>query len=126
MKKLRRVVSSSEQGFGMIDTLVATVLLGIAVVAMLAGFTYASMSTRENRERIQAIMLAQETLENLKQNDGKKNANWIVTSPPGYSVSVSNGKANDLDKLQAVTVKVAWQEAGKKRSLSMVEYIYLK
>jgi Tfp pilus assembly protein PilV len=70
MKKLRRVVSSSEQGFGMIDTLVATVLLGIAVVAMLAGFTYASMSTRENRERIQATMLAQETLENLKQNDG--------------------------------------------------------
>jgi Tfp pilus assembly protein PilV len=142
---------NSEQGIGLIDTLIATVLLGIAVAAMLAGFTYASAGTRENRERIQATMLMQETMENLKQYDGtsaiklaeiKPSAGIMVgtstTTYVKYTITESSGvtytvtgnvataNSNSLDKLKAVTLTVAWSEAGVTRSLQMVEYIYLK
>jgi type II secretory pathway pseudopilin PulG len=139
---------SREQGFGLIDTLIATVLLGIAVVAMLAGFTYASAGARENRERIQATMLMQETMENLKQNDGVATINLALMVPSDgdlvgtasttnalytitqnnvtYTVTVTAAPANSLTKLQAVTLTVAWTEVGVDRSMTMVEYIYLK
>lgn len=142
--------NDTEQGIGLIDTLIATVLLGIAVTAMLAGFTYASAGTRENRERIQATMLMQETMENLKQNDGVAAANfdlsvaipdgvtattdtstkvvYTVTPSSGveYTVTADSATANSLTNLQAVTLTVAWTVAGVDRSMTMVEYIYLK
>jgi type II secretory pathway pseudopilin PulG len=144
MRKLRRD-SNWEQGFGMIDMLVATVLLGIAVAVMMLGFAYASAGTRENRGRVQAIMLAQESLENLKQNDGVSttldlkvmkpedegeligagNGYTLTRSGVEYTVSAIATPTNGLSKLQAVTLTVAWTEAGVNRSLSMVEYIYL-
>jgi Tfp pilus assembly protein PilV len=129
MRKLKRA-SNAEQGFGMIELLVATVLLGIAIVGMMLGFAYASAGTRENRGRIQAAMLAQEALENLKQNDGVSTAldlnGYPFTTKEGYTVSVDEKEANGLSKLRAVTLKVEWKEAGVNRSLTMVEYIYLK
>jgi type II secretory pathway pseudopilin PulG len=135
----------------MIDMLVATVLLGMAVAVMMFGFAYASAGTRENRGRVQAIMLAQETLENLKRNDGADgdtfdlklatptdatnesgngttNYMYNITQDGGveYTVSITAATANGLANLRAVTSTVAWTEAEINHSLSMVEYIYLK
>ena len=93
-------------------------------------------------------MLLQETMENLKQNDGVADFDlaaavpddgtvttnnptkvvYTVTPSSGvaYTLTASSAPANSLTKLQAVTLTVAWSEAGAARSLTMVEYIYLK
>jgi hypothetical protein len=118
--------------------------LGLAVVVFMTGFSYSSAGTRENRERIKATMLAQETMENLKQNDGVDTLDLTVMKPTDgvlneagngytltedgveYTVSATAAMANGLANLRAVTLTITWNEVGVDRSLSMVEYIYLK
>jgi type II secretory pathway pseudopilin PulG len=138
-----------EQGGGVVDVLVATVLLGLAVVVFMTGFSYSSAGTRENRERIRAMMLVQDTLETLKQNDGADTLDLTAAVPAGTEVTTTgtgvtypvteNGIAYQLTleeptvtavaaltKLKPVQLTVSWTEAAASRSLTLVEYLYLK
>lgn len=64
-KQCKTSVREQEQGFSLIETLFATVILMIGLLAMLATFAYALATTHSVQEDQIARQTAQDTLENI-------------------------------------------------------------
>lgn len=132
----------SEKGWILIDSIAGMIILSTAVIALLLAFTQATKGTIASTNRTQATYLAQQTLENLKAQDGKSiiyetvalpadkdtvNKYTIVISTP--PVSAITADANQLSKyLKPYQVTVTWSDTSggpANKNVTMVGYCYV-
>ncbi len=98
-----------QQGLGLVETLVAVVILGTSVVAFATGLSAGSVSVREQDEISVTQGLAQTQLEYTKSLNFVPGAVTYpaVTAPPGYSLSIGVSAVPGTDtNIQKINVTV--------------------
>jgi competence protein ComGC len=126
-----------QQGFLLIEVVILSVIISVALVSIVSMFTRAASSTAESGKYITAINLAQKRLEELKTEDAVfwqdvcnngtiedskryrrystiNNTEYKFTTTPTNVKVQGNGTAVKLAK---VTVRVEWGTQGKKGNI---------
>jgi len=99
-----------ERGFGLVETLAAVAILGVAVVALVLGLSTGSITVREGNQELVAQSLAQTQLEYVKNYpyDPAATTYPTVDMPEGYSIGVEAGSIPDADTdIQRITVTIS-------------------
>ena len=100
----------NERGFGLVETLAAVAILGVAVVAFVLGLSTGSITVREGNQGLVAQSLAQTQLEYVKDYpyDPAATTYPTVDTPEGYSIGVEAGSIPDADTdIQRITVTIS-------------------
>ncbi len=102
-----------ERGFGLVETLAAVAILGVAVVAFVGGLSSGTIAVREGNQELVAQSLAQTQLEYVKDYpyDSAATTYPTVDTPEGYSICVEVGSIPDTDTdIQKITVTISRDE----------------
>lgn len=137
IEKSQNALLKSEKGWILIDSLLGMVILSTAIIALLLTFTQATKGSIVSTNRTQATYLAQQTLENLKLQDGNEKIDMPATLTAGkYIITIEPlavsaiTKASDLAthlKPYCVTVKLADTSGPSPTEIvQMVGYGYVK
>lgn len=135
--------SLRENGFSMIELLVALVLMGVLFVGVMAGFSRSTASTGLIHSKVMAINLAKERLEFLKQfekNGNNRDAtvwtftttkaingrNFAITSETVPDTELSTNYQSSQKYVIPVRVTVSWAENSKTRKVVMETFYYEK
>lgn len=100
----------NERGFGLVETLAAVAILGVAVVALVLGLSTGSITVGEGNQGLVAQSLAQTQLEYVKDYpyDPAAITYPTVDTPEGYSIGVEAGSIPDTDTdIQRITVTIS-------------------
>lgn len=100
----------NERGFGLVETLAAVAILGVAVVALVLGLSTGSITVGEGNQELVAQSLAQTQLEYVKDYpyDPAATTYPTVDTPEGYSIGVEAGSIPDADTdIQRITVTIS-------------------
>jgi len=127
----------SQKGFIFIDALVGMVILIIALTAIISAFTQTTKATSVSTNYNQAMFLAQQTIEDIKIQDGGSQINLSsITSPVSrnnvaFTITATNISVTDatLDaKVKPVQVTVTWNDpvSSSVRQVIIVSYYYTK
>ena len=104
-----RIMSRSERGFGLVETLVAVALLGSAVTTFLVALSTGSLAVTGHEVQAVAQELAQTQLEYIKSlpyNAGAASYP-VLAAPDDYIVGVTVSPVAGTDAaIQAVTVTI--------------------
>jgi len=103
----------NERGFGLVETLAAVAILGVAVVAFVIGLSTGSIAVREGNQELVAQSLAQTQLEYVKDYpyDSAATTYPTVHTPEGYSICVEVGSIPDTDTdIQKIMVTISRDE----------------
>lgn len=131
-----------QQGFLMIDILLAVVIISVALVAILSMFIQSTKATHCSAKYTMATHLAQEQMELFKNTQSvviknavvNSNATTIriptdprITLPTGFSM-VSQGKQHFEfpNALAEVTVTVSWQEQNQSYNMPITTFFSIK
>ena len=108
----RRIAFSSEAGVGLVESLIAVAIVGIAITALVATLSTGSIAVRKTDERVTAENLAQAQLEYTKAQayrPAPASYDTIAPLPTGYSISAEASSISDHDAdIQKVTVTVSY------------------
>jgi len=115
LAKTKACLVKSERGFGLVESLAAVAILGVAVVALIIGLSTGSVTVREGNQEAVVQSLAQTQLEYIKNYpyDPEATTYPTVDTPEGYSISVGVGSIPHTDTdIQKITVTVSRGEEG--------------
>ncbi len=110
LSRAKACLVGDERGFGLVETLVAVAILGVAVVALVLGLSTGSITVREGNQGLVAQSLAQTQLEYVKNYpyDPVATTYPTVDTPEGYSIGVEAGSIPDADTdIQRITVTIS-------------------
>ena len=119
-----RCVLSSQQGFSLLEILVALGILAAAAVTFLAGMETSSMAVMLSQERVAAESLAKSQMESIKSweyDEVNSTPNYEAAKLPdtaGYDIAISalrwdpvlNIESTDDTGLQQITVTITSDE----------------
>lgn len=123
-------------GWIYIDSLVGTIVVATALVAIILTYTQTTKSSIVATNRTQALYIAQQTLEYLKHND--RSATTLDLTIPNahptikgitYTVSLVqlDTRVNNDTKVIPVKVTVSWTDSvSQSSSIDLSTYYYLK
>lgn len=129
---------NSQKGWVFIDALIGMVILSVALTVILMAFTQNTKTTSATKNYNEAVIIAQQTLEELKLQDGvTTTSNVFITAPPdilrnGVSFSIitsSQTVSETLDnKLIPIRATVTWTEPTTNHAMQVqiVNYYYLR
>jgi hypothetical protein len=106
--KWTKQIKRSQQGIGLVETLVAVAILGTAIVTFITALSTGAISVGENGQETTAQRLAQSQLE-YTQNLAfdLTGAYPVIAAPAGYSLALTAGSVTGTDvNLQKITVTV--------------------
>lgn len=122
----------NSKGMGIVEAIVAIFIISVALLAILEGYRLSVDMSVSTRNHNTATYLAQQVLEELKKNDGKKVfiATTNVPSPQtinGVVYTIQQGSpVFDLgNNTVSVTVTILWVEGTGSRSARFTSYYYL-
>ena len=137
-------MSSTQRGFGIIDSLIAITITLVAVVAMLGAIPLAFSATNQSAVQLQALAAAQQYLEAIRQSVSSGGNGTLPSAPTiavdtgtsllgnggtttggGYFVISNNGcplLAGSTVRYDC-SVSAAWTQAGVSRSVSLEAYV---
>ncbi len=98
-----------ERGLGLVETLVAVGILGVAIVAFVAGLSTGSIAVRQAEGQVVAESLARSQLEYIKAQPYNPEAMTYppVEAPNNYSISVEVGSIpGGSADIQRITVAI--------------------
>ncbi len=124
-----KTVTKNQSGFTLIEVLIAIAILAILSVGIINTFSMVMVGSRHLELQNQAVIIAQNELEQLKtQSSFNVNANntislsnrfkeWTKSVPGGSGrITVSNYKDTPLKQVQ---VNVQWMEGARKESVEL-------
>lgn len=125
-EKMRsKKAKSKNAGFTMLELLIAILILGFGLLAVLLGNTYTQQASEKNYERMIAAQDASRVIESLRDAsvNGNFPANVVAAYPNGVAVGGFNNLTNELisvnytsttsDPLD-ITVTTSWRERGRR------------
>lgn len=125
--------TKNPKGWILIDALIGMVILSVALMALAAVYGQAVKTTAADKNYNYAVYLAQQTLEDLKTQDGTAAiilpADSDVTRDNNMTFHVKTRTISVSETLNAkivpVQVTVSWTEAGQlSKQVQMVSYYY--
>jgi Tfp pilus assembly protein PilV len=122
----RRRCPGGSEGFILLEVLVATVLMGVVLVALLQVLTSAIWAQEASLGHMQALLVAEKVLQEncdvsslaaatYQGRDG--DFNYLVRITPQYELA--NPQLNHLVMCSLIQVTVSWQERGHTKSLAL-------
>ena len=99
-----------EEGFSLVESLVAVAIMGTAVVTLVIALATGSIAISENDREVVVQSLARSQLEYTKGYTYDPDATTYptVTAPAGYSVSVAVSSVPDADTdIQKITANIS-------------------
>jgi type II secretory pathway pseudopilin PulG len=105
----RAAGASGERGVGLVESLIAVAILGVALVAFLAAFSTGSMAVGAADRHVTAENLARTQMENV-MGQAYAASYVTITEPAGYSITitVSSVDGRDQNEIQKITVEVTY------------------
>ena len=129
-------VGRGEKGFILMDSLVGILILTVALLAILLTYSQATITAVSAKNYNNAVYLAQQTVEELKKNNGKTEFDPFVESPVTikgiqYKINLTRLTITEVEantNLRQYKVIVAWDEKINSkvvpRSVELVDYYY--
>jgi prepilin-type N-terminal cleavage/methylation domain-containing protein len=120
---------SMRKGFTLAEVVVATSLVTVFIAALIGAHNLYIRSARLDPERVRAVFLAQEAVENLKF---ARSESWsaLIATLPGTQDETIDGKFTRTTTLSDVdahsklaTVTVTWDASGSTATVSLSTYI---
>lgn len=105
-----KVLVHDQRGLGLVESLVAVAILGIAAVGFAVALSSGTIAVREGEQEVIAQGLAQTQLEYTKSYsyDSQVTTYPTVAAPEGYTVSVEVNSIPDTDTdIQKITVTIS-------------------
>lgn len=105
-----RVWVQDERGLGLVESLVAVAISGVAVVALVLALSSGTIAVREAEHEVVAQSLAQTQLEYVKSYpyNGAATTYPTVGTPEGYAISVEVAPIPGTDtNLQKITTTIS-------------------
>ena len=123
MAWLRKVKGwgQDQRGVGLVESLVAVAILGIAVVAFIMALSSGAVAVREGNQQVVAQSLVRTQLEYIKSCDYDTTYSEVYT-PEGYTISVevdSIPEPDTDDNIQKITVTIS---LGDENILTVEDY----
>lgn len=140
--QIRISTKRSQAAFGLTESLIGVVIIGVVFTALYSGMTMGFQSVRSARENLRATQILLEKFESLRLY------NWDqITSTNGYipltftnhyvlnpqtagTVYTGSVRINPVpitevyrDDMRSVTVSVEWQTGNTRRSRSFTSYV---
>ena len=110
MKKVNFLTSfSNQRGYSLVESLIASAIVGIAITAFVAALSTASLAVQGNDKDVTAKNLAQTQMEDIMQQDYSSTGPYSkIVEPSEFSISINisaigDHPANEIQKI-AVTV----------------------
>lgn len=143
----RRKPRSSELGFNLIEVMVAVWVIGLMIVALYGGFSYAFSEIRLTRENIRASQILSERMEVVRLMNWDEVAKWPGYIPATFSApfvpggSATNGTdggfsytgrvtvtkppitENYSNDLRMIQIQVTWNSGKAVRSRQMTTFV---
>ena len=130
-------ILNKQKGWIFVDSLLAMVIVSIALVALLSAFMQTTKASSVATNYNQALFLAQETIEELKIQDGRERINLPNVIPPvqrnnviftitAAEITVADTALNV--NVHPVRIRVSWTEpvSGIVNEVIIVNYYYTK
>ncbi len=98
-----------EEGVGLVDSLAAVAILGVALVSVVVALSVGMITVRQGEQEMVAQSLVQSQLEYVKGYPYSPGATTypLIDTPEGYSLSVEVSSIPDTDTdIQKITVTV--------------------
>ncbi len=100
----------SEKGVGLVETLIAVAILGLALTALLSAISTGSLASTRSQERVTAENMARSELEYVKsQPYAAPPATYATVTPTagGYAISAAAAAISGADSaIEKVTVTI--------------------
>lgn len=127
----------SARGFTLAETVVATLLLTLAIVALYAAFAFGFGTMKLCQEDLRAGQILVQKLETLRVYEWSKLTNGYLPTELTASFSTDGGVSYDVaievarapvaesysDTLRQVTVSLAWESGGALRNRAMTTFV---
>lgn len=128
---------NSARAFTLVETMVATLLLTLAVVALYAAFSFGFGTIKLSQEDLRADQILVQKLETLRVYDWSKITSGYIPTDLTVSFSTNGGVTYDVaievtpapviesysDTLRQVTVSLSWESGGVLRNRSMTTFV---
>jgi Tfp pilus assembly protein PilV len=111
LDRLKKIIRrwKGEAGIGLVETLVATAILGVGVVAFITDLSAGSIAVNVQNESVIAQGLAQTQMEAIKAAPySSTGASYTtISAPPGYAITINtNSSIYSDNQIQKITVTV--------------------
>lgn len=115
-----------QHGFLMVEALLATVIITVALVAVAGMFIQSTQATAKAADYTAATAIAQDYLEQIKA--GRLAPPYATVSKTlngvAYTINMAEAVESTIDsRLYRETVTVAWTDKGQNISMQMTTYI---
>ena len=128
---------NTARAFTLVETVIATLLLTSALVALYAAFSFGFGTLKLSQEDLRAGQILVQKLETLRVYDWSKITNGYIPTDLSASFSTNGGVTYDVgvkvtpapviesyhDTLRRVTVSVSWESGGVLRNRSMTTFV---
>jgi len=125
------------RAFTIVETVVATLLLTLAVVALYAAFSFGFGTIKLSREDLRAGQILVQKLETLRVYDWSRITNGYIPTDLTESFVTDGAETYDVamevtpapviesysDTLRQVTVSLSWESGGVLRNRSMTTFV---
>jgi Tfp pilus assembly protein PilV len=107
LKKICKALKKKENGFALVEALIAVAVLGGGILTMVLAMSGGAMAVRENDRQATAQSLARSQLEYVKNCSYNATATTypVISTPAGYGISVGvsavPGGDSDIQKITA-------------------------
>jgi len=117
---------SKQQGFSLLETLVAFAILSLVLAVIFQIYSQGSLSTRLAHEYTEATIIAQSKLASAQTGDTslvsgieKDKYNWVLKQKPHNYADVETGHYKRSYVSYVIAVEVSWKSAGKHRKVQL-------
>jgi hypothetical protein len=128
---------NSARAFTLVETVVATLLLTLALVALYAAFSFGFGTIKLSQEDLRADQILVQKLETLRVYDWSKITNGYIPTELTASFSTNEGVTYDVTievtpapviesyshTLRHITVSLSWESGGVLRNRSMTTFV---
>ena len=108
---MRGIGFSRERGAGLVESLIAVAIVGVAITALVAALSTGSMAAQRTDERVTAENLARAQMEYTKAQTylGAPALYTTIAAPNGYSISAEATSISGRDAdIQKITVTITY------------------
>lgn len=131
----------NQGGWLLVDIAIGTLILSVALTAIALAYKQSTVTGMAARNYNQATYIAEQRIEDLRKNDGKKITDSTIDwSPQSQTIPAKNGLPEFIVTTAPLTVTesiksgyvkpyqitVSWSELGNAKQLQVASYYYLK
>lgn len=116
---------SSQEGFTLLEILVAFVILGVAIAYIVQLFSSNMRIISRSGDYLPAVVRAEAKMRDIADGDRLEEKSWTETSDEGYLMDIAVTETlkerteNTPKRIMEIDLKIWWPPGAKKKSLTL-------